>query len=352
MEKKTNKKAYILNQKIDQEFNAAGKAMSDVFEVFLNQGVRIMPGVPKTALKYAKVLDLPVLLFFLWFVLKKEDYIIYSYPENKLKIKLIKKFAKSKIVCFINDINSIRDGHFDDSKVQAAIKEDMSYIGCADIIMAPNENSKAFLQQQGITSHIISVGTWDYIIHDDGFPISGRKHVRGEKWQIAFAGNLNKAAFIKDLDAVSGEHIFFKLWGNCDYLIDNSANHEYLGSVPPDELPHYVTGCNVGLVWDGESVHECKGGLGEYLRYNNSHKCGLYLACGLPVFVWKNAGLADFVEKNQCGFAIESLDEIDDILERLTDEEYEELQNHVKVVSQNVKQGYYLKKALLEVYKH
>lgn len=347
------KKAYILNQKIDHEFNAAGKAMSDVFEVFTRNGVKIMPGVPKTAPKLMKILDLPILIFYLLVILGKDDYILYSYPENKLKIKLIRKLApirKVKVVCFINDINSIRDGHFDDPKIQALIREDMGYIGCANIVMAPNENSKKFLTEQGVTSQIISVGTWDYLIRDDGFLNGARVHTAGERWKIAFAGNLNKAAFITQLDEVKGDNIFFKLWGNCDHEIDNSANHEYLGSVSPDELPHYVTACHVGLVWDGVSVHECSGGLGEYLQYNNSHKCGLYLACGLPVFVWKNAGLADFVEKNRCGFAVESLDEISDILQTMTEAEYEELRANVKIVSANVKRGYYLEKALEQMY--
>ena len=107
----------------------------------------------------------------------------------------------------------------------------------------------------------------------------------------------------------------------------------------------------MGLVWDGVSVHACEGGLGEYLQFNNSHKCGLYLASGLPVFVWKRAGLADFVEENQCGFAVESLDEITETLHKLTKEEYEKLLVNVKRVSENVRKGYYLKKVLDEMFK-
>lgn len=346
------KKAYILNQKIDKDFNAAGKAMRDVFKVFTENGVKIMPGVSKDAPKYMKVLDLPILVFYMLFVLGKGDYCIFSYPENSIKIKLMKKLApirKVNVVCFVNDINSIRDGNFDKPETKELIRRDMELIGSANIIMAPNNNSKLFLESQGVKAEIISVGTWDYIVEDE-FGTSNVTHKIGEKWHVAFAGNLNKAPFIERLDEVKGDNIFFKLWGNYDRTIANSGNYEYMGSVSPEELPHYVAGCHMGLVWDGVSVHACEGGLGEYLQYNNSHKCGLYLASGLPVFVWKKAGLADFVKENKCGFVIENLHEISDILDSLTEDKYKELLLNVRKVSENVRKGHYLKCALDKMY--
>ena len=137
------KKAYILNQKIDKDFNAAGKAMRDVFRVFTENNVRVMPGVSKDAPKYLKVFDIPILIFYMIFVLGKGDYCIFSYPENAFKIKLLKFLApikKVNIVCFINDINSIRDGNFDNPEVKELIRRDMDLIGSAKIIMAPNNN--------------------------------------------------------------------------------------------------------------------------------------------------------------------------------------------------------------------
>ncbi len=347
------KKAYILNQKIDRDFNAAGKAMRDVFRVFTENGVKVMPGVSKDAPKYMKVLDLPILVFYMLFVLGKGDFCIFSYPENTIKIKLIRKLAplkKINVACFVNDINSIRDGNFDKPETKELIRRDMELIGSANIIMAPNNNSKKFLESQGIKGKIISVGTWDYII-DDESGTSNVVHKTGEKWQIAFAGNLNKAPFIEQLNEVKGDNLFFKLWGNYDKVITASEKFEYMGSVSPEELPNYVAGCHMGLVWDGISVHSCEGGLGEYLQYNNSHKCGLYLASGLPVFVWKNAGLADFVKKNNCGFVIENLHDISIILDSLSEDDYAKLLQNVQKVSLNVRKGYYLKATLEEMYK-
>lgn len=347
-----NNKAYILNQKIDKEFNAAGKAMRDVFEVFTSKGVKIMPGMPKDSAKLLKILDIPILIFYCIFVLKKDDYVIFSYPENHLKIKLLKKIApirKIKVVCFINDINSIREGRFDDPDVKQKIREDMELIGSASIIIAPNNNSKEFLKSQGINSQIICVGTWDYILKD-GFDLRCMIHKNDEPWKIAFAGNLDKAPFINMLSEYESDNLQFKLWGNSKNVMDFSSNCDYMGSVAPEVLPYMVCECNFGLVWDGTGIHECIGGLGEYLKYNNSHKCGLYLACGLPVFVWKQAGLADFVKENGCGFVIDSLDDIAPILNSMTNEEYEKLISNVNTVAVNIREGYYLQTALEEMF--
>ena len=56
---------------------------------------------------------------------------------------------------------------------------------------------------------------------------------------------------------------------------------------------------NFGLVWDGTSLDGCNGRYGEYLKFNNPHKTSLYLSCGIPVIIWKEAALADFVEEHK-----------------------------------------------------
>lgn len=358
---KTFKKAYILNQKIDKEFNAAGKAMRDVFEVFTNNGVKIMPGVPKTAHKIFKILDFPILIFYMIFVLGKGDYCIFSYPENIAKIKLLKKLAPVrgvKVVCFINDINSIREGNFDHPDVKANIERDMDIINCASIVMAPNKNSKEFLSSHGVDANILTVGTWDYIMDSnprndsDTQKADIQENDINDKCKIAFAGNLNKAPFIEKFDDIDYQNINieFIVWGNYDGDIPTSSHMIYKGSVAPEKLPFETAKCDFGLVWDGVSVHECEGGLGEYLRYNNSHKCGLYLASGIPVFVWRNSGLADFVKSNECGFLIDNLDQIPQIIANMTKDDYENVMKNVKVVSENIRKGYYLKRVLEEMF--
>lgn len=79
------------------------------------------------------------------------------------------------------------------------------------------------------------------------------------------------------------------------------------------------------MVWDGTSVSTCTGDFGEYLQYNNPHKTSLYIRCQLPVIIWKQAALADFVRENGIGICVDSLEELEKILNTLSEEEYAEM---------------------------
>ena len=53
---------YVLNQRQDETFDAAGKAMRDVFSVLADKKAKIIWSVPKHCSKYLKLLDLPYLV--------------------------------------------------------------------------------------------------------------------------------------------------------------------------------------------------------------------------------------------------------------------------------------------------
>ena len=122
-------------------------------------------------------------------------------------------------------------------------------------------------------------------------------------------------------------------------------NHNYKGSFMPDELPFVLEG-SFGLVWDGDTADTCSGVYGEYLRLNNPHKTSLYLASSIPVIIWDQAALADFVEENGCGIKVSSLQEIPGILSNMSEDKYRELTEGAKAVSERLRAGYYTKKAV------
>ena len=70
------------------------------------------------------------------------------------------------------------------------------------------------------------------------------------------------------------------------------------------------------------------------------------MAAGIPVFVWKDSALADFVKENKVGFTIDSLNEINSILQKLTEREYLELKENTLRVQRKVLNGEYLDSAL------
>ncbi|WP_051006281.1 hypothetical protein [Liquorilactobacillus vini] len=113
----------------------------------------------------------------------------------------------------------------------------------------------------------------------------------------------------------------------------------------PDILPKYLRQ-SFGLIWDGTSLNQCDGVFGEYLKYNNPHKMSLYLSSGLPVIVWKQAAVADFVEKNQVGITINRLSDLDEILDKLSIDDYRQLKENVVKIAKGMRNGVYIKRAV------
>ena len=136
-----------------------------------------------------------------------------------------------------------------------------------------------------------------------------------------------------------------ELWGKLDQerektLADGCYYHGILSS---DEIPFAVAEMDYGLVWDGSGKDEIEGGLGEYLRYNNSHKCALYLASGIPVIVWSRSGMANFVREHACGITIDRLGDLDQAIHTA---DYEKLKEAALAVAPKLWEGYYLSQAI------
>ena len=103
------------------------------------------------------------------------------------------------------------------------------------------------------------------------------------------------------------------------------------------------------MVWDGISIETCDGPTGNYLRYNNPHKLSLYLSSGLPVIVWKESALAEFISSQKLGIVISNLYELSDILDTITEKQYQEFVGNIQEVRGKLKKGFYLKKAINEI---
>lgn len=342
---------YALSQRCEETCDAAGKAMRDVFAVLAEKGSKIIWSMPKSSSKYLKILDLPYLSCFLLFCAGKNDTVFYSIPENHIKIRLVKKFQKLKkyrILCFINDLNAFRYGNLDAPDVQARMKQEAEMIGLSDTVLIPNGNTASLLREQGITSRLVPVGIWDYrMTKEQAEALNGGNAVQEKQGAavIAFAGNLNKSEFLQKMESGGADGITFELWGKLEEEGKKKlpAFCHYNGVLPAEEVPQAVSSCSYGLVWDGSGSDGIEGGLGEYLRYNNSHKCGLYLASGLPAIVWEHSGMAGFIREHQCGLTIRGLGELP---EKIAGADYSFLKTNAEAVAGKLQKGYYLSKAL------
>jgi hypothetical protein len=330
---------YYVKFGLSKNFNAGSKAMKDIMALLESKGYRAVFALPSGTTKFLKLIDIPLLFFTLLFKVGSKGTMIYFVPSNMLRIRFL-KFCKGilgfRLICFINDIESMR---MNKSKEYAI--EEMKSIAVADVVLVPNENSIRILQEKyKMANSMVPVGVWDYL---DNNCFSFKDTVCDLK-EVAFAGNLSKSPFINDLHLVD---LTFKIWGSGKEK-GNDRNVDFRGADSPDNLIGHIAACSWGLVWDGESINTCTGLLGTYLRFNNSHKCGLYLAAGIPLIVWRESGMAQFVSKYQVGICVSSLCEAADIIHRMDAHTYSDYRKNAQRVGMQVRRGDFFLRALAE----
>ena len=279
--------------------------------------------------------------------LKQGDELLIQFPmlhHSFFTTHHVKKAQKKgvKVHFIIHDLEVLRYANLDTVPLKHKIRvqiQESGLLAAADGIIAHNPIMKSVLVDKGIAKDkIVSLGIFDYLI-----PNFQEKIGLSKNQPIIVAGNLaqEKAGYLYSLPAEPAYNLYGVGFDESRAL----ANETYFGSFVPDELPAALEG-GFGLVWDGDSVETCSGVFGEYLRYNNSHKASLYLATGFPLVVWKKSALSSFVLEKGCGIAVESLHDLKETIDNLSDADYQDLVDNAKRVGQEIREGHYLKTAL------
>ena len=258
-------------------------------------------------------------------------------------IPIVKLVKRTKVICIIHDIYSFRDkkGKF---KLYYHIK-DIGLLNRCDRVISHNDRMSKKLVECGVKGELlIPLEIFDYILNDEEcVQRKGFTPNRG----IMIAGNLSgeKAHYLDLLGAIQSK-IKILLYGPNfnNALYSDKTNIIYKGVFKPEELPRVLDG-SYGLVWDGDTLEECSGKIGEYLKINNPHKTSLYLASGFPIVVWEKAAISEIVHKYNVGVSIESLNELD-TLNKITNEQYLEMVKNVHVLSDMLRRGAFFEKAL------
>ena len=330
--------------------NAGSKARNDVEQIVKKEGYQDLVlsvdnwyemGILKAQLckskVFGEVLD----------QLKQGDELLIQLPiinHSFFTTHHVKKAQKKgvKVHFIIHDLDALRfmNGQAVPLKHRIRMKiQESGLLGAADGIIAHNPVMKSVLVDKGIAEDkIISLGIFDYLIPD-----FQEKSGQTKDQPMIVAGNLaqEKAGYLYALPAEPAYNLYGVGFDESRAL----ENETYFGSFLPDELPAALEG-GFGLVWDGDSAETCSGVFGEYLRYNNSHKASLYLASGFPLVVWKQSALSHFVLEKGCGIAVESLHDLKETIDNLSDADYQDLVDNAKRVGQEIRDGHYLKTAL------
>lgn len=324
---------YVVEFSYGEKFNAGSKARDDIKTILERRGFNYLL-YKSQKLSINSIGHLYYIVNNLKKRIKNESIVIIQLPIliNKIYlIPLIKTLQKKncKIIFILHDIVSLRL-----QKNKFKVYQEINIFNKANHIISHNKYMTRWLRENGVTVNIIDLELFDYVVDTIG---SNKNNNKNEDNSIIFAGNLNKnkSGFIYQLNSYQSK---FNLYGlNYDQSI-KYKNINYKGTCKPDELPYKMEG-KYGLIWDGNSLKECDGVFGQYIKYNNPHKLSLYISAGLPVIVWRQAAIAEFVYKNNIGLIIDSLDELDKKLRSVSKDEYCILKQNVKKLMFKVRNG-------------
>ena len=311
--------------------NAGGKAKNDAFDIAKELG--FVSSYKPSNLRTIRVIQ----QYFSLHKFRSADAIFVQYPA--IDFRILKSFlkhidAEQNSIALIHDLRSIQGFATEEGVAELPILNHFRYV------IAHNKYMAAFLKDNGYTGQIINLDLFDYL-HDLDKPVQEPK---GDG-SIAFAGNLEKSTFTKELRKINNTRfLLYGNKGNNDYSSDN--NIVYKGSLPSEEIVYRLEG-DYGLVWDGDSIDTCSGKHGEYLRYNNPHKLSLYIAAGKPIITWSQAAIADFVKKEKIGITVDSLMDLNNIV---LSQSYEYMRENVLRLKADIAKGKYLQCALKKCY--
>lgn len=260
----------------------------------------------------------------------KNAKIFFQYPFTDGIMMIIVFWLKwirhCKIFVVIHDIESIRQNKI--------VRRDLMLFKETDILIVHSLQMAKKIREMGYKGQFRILEFFDYL--NDFIPNDSLN--ASERVKVIFAGNLIKSKFIKRLNEIkTSEQFQFNLYGkNIDYR-NLAYGINYKGYFEANNIKNLEG--NWGLVWDGDSIDSCTGELGEYLKYNAPFKFSLYLAAGIPVIVWNQSAMAQYVKIYNIGITISSLTEIETKIKSLSYQQLTKIKEAVRQQSENLRNG-------------
>lgn len=323
---------YVLEVKNGQKNTAGQKAKEDITNILTNSNFRKIY-IKIEANKIKKLLYTHRNIKNGLEELRSGDTIVIQYPMySRFALKIILKECKKRNIKTIGVLHDVESLRWSDAKEKIKNQEINLFKGF-DCLVVHNSIMHDWLSQKLGNIPMVDLDIFDYI-NDKEYPEVDMHR------NLVFAGNLEKSSFLEKWNIKKNVTV---------YGINPSSKYPdnivYKGVKTPDELPEYLSG-SFGLVWDGDSLDTNSGIFGEYTKYNNPHKVSLYLSCGLPVIVWKEAAIANFILENNLGIAISNINEIENVLTEMNDQYYVDMVRNVKDISLKIRDGFFIKNAI------
>lgn len=340
-------KYYIAEIEEKNNFTAFNKARNDIEKIFCNNKFKKIDSYVN--IKNSKIANLKFLKETIKNIknIKSGGILFFQYPYYKkhrqmyIMINCIKNRKNISTVAIIHDLDSLRFKEINEQK--KALKKEIRILNSFNYIISHNKKMTKLLVDNGLTSKIVDINIFDYLL-DDKINISNIR-----KTDIVFAGNLSKkkSGFIYALINNNILKNSINLYGP-NFEINKTNNIKYNGVYSPEELIEKLEG-KFGLIWDGQSIDTCSGIFGQYTKYNNPHKTSMYIVSELPIICWNEMAISEFIKENNIGICINSLDEINKILNNITEEQYKIMLDNVIDLKSKISTGYYTNRALSKV---
>lgn len=242
----------------------------------------------------------------------------------------IRKYSSAEIDFIIHDLPGLQ---FKNQNRSA----EMALLNSVNRLVVHNRSMEKWLKANHVKTSMVNLELFDY--HNQ----SPMQKSSNYKATVCFPGNLAKSRFLTKLSLKHQIDIYgpnkLDLYPECI---------KYCGQYTPEDLPNHLNE-NFGLIWDGDSIDTCSGTFGQYLKYNNPHKASLYLSTGIPVIIWDQAALAPIIKKYNVGICIDTLDNLDNCLDAISNQEYQVMKRNAEQFGKRLREGYYTKHALNEL---
>lgn len=329
-------KKYIVSALESRKNTAASKAKEDIIYFLKQDGFEdlqfLIPENRVNRVLFGKKAIKKVLK-----PINSKDLVVFQYPTYSSVVEryIMSELNKLDIIScvVIHDLESLRFYRDDFKKIE----KEISFLNNFDFVISHNKAMTSWLRNNGIKSKIFDLEIFDYA--DDT-----NSEIPQFELPILVAGNLEKSRYLEKLSINKNIDVF-----GINPATKYPDNINYKGAYSPEELNSHLKG-SFGIVWDGDAVNYCSGIMGEYLKYNNPHKTSLYLSLGIPVIIWEQAALAQFIKEKGVGVLVNDLSNLDHLLSEITPKEYSQMVSNAEQLSKQLRNGHYIRSSIINIY--
>ncbi|WP_455721936.1 sugar transferase [Agathobacter sp.] len=259
------------------------------------------------------------------------DIVIFQYPSwigvnyDESFVDKIKSYRDTKLIIFVQDIQKLM---FDSE--QMILDMEIRTLNKADLLILPSKKMHQYLMENGLKDKSVIYQTiWDMpsdICFED-HAIKRCFHFTGSFSRFPFLANYRGKTLIYQYDRNEPER-------------KNDESFLWRGYYEQEKLMYELSKGGFGLVWSDDEYFK------RYYSMNQPYKLGTNLAAGIPVIVRKGCVHEEFVIKNGVGFAVDTLEEADEIVQNISEDEYRQLYRNVKNIQKLILDGAYTRKTL------